>query len=1164
MKNSSNEAYDQPADGVKPHLNMSFNKTSESNSDASSGKTHIAQLHDTPGFTYFVDGNQRLQKTEGDKPVSSLKREVSRTWSFSTGVDAVTVNGGLSSEKPHIPNKSDNLNKISKMPSPPVHLSDPNDNKDLRHSRLPSFASKEFSEKAAAEQPPPSSDEELDENSVAAVSAAALKKAIEQAQESIRIAKMIMERKMEVLEDGSKPSSKVRSKVKGKKDTRIGHEPDVLEEKSARERHERVDPTLSTSAGIDGEFSPSLSNSDEFLNAQNAEMGRVRENVGVAKDHGDTLPEVGKEFATSCTQSETIHIAKKVEFENVEAADVRLEATNFTGLVANTEHRTENSEYEKVDDKDNLVCSTYKVESRRVEMETGKETLEQRESTIHQSKEPEIIAEMAEIAPKSSVRVEEVDEDFEQCQATVDFQKGAKNIAELWEGSPDCSQSTQEQEKTTHEAVENSKISQDDIVTEESDDLADDNGKCEEKFVEHEEMGYGEHLKVLKSDFRNLLNESQALTEKEIPEPEDTEQSEYIPAWEENSQHGKSGDEQELKEPVEEEISEREPKVSPKVEEAGQQVNVVHELEMNDETRNSGHDGLQKLPREYKPDEIADRNMDTSEFEAAQSIQMEADYYAEVLKGKFPGDAEETDRNARSEEDQDESKIRETDSDEEYDEAAVNARNNYSGTFSSATDSTDTSTIFSEAQEPCDVELNNKSEEHQEAVNGYEESDRLDEVTDTFSVTEDSEAGKPLHLDVNEMPRTTSMHKCASDENLMGSTLKNTFEGLSADSKTENISLMDTDHEETLQEDEDMFEKANQVHTAAPEYAAEINEQNLPEVRTSSNKVEEFDYTNVKPVPERNPASSEGSASTSILENVDDVSVHEAQACAENAKDNTSTKEEVGDGPDMTSDDKEDVEEQCELIYSEDQNEGAYSQSNCDVTEEKGEDMEMNKENLGETSTIAQKDSKLNEQKFETDDPQQRIEAIKRGREREKDRMAVERAIREARERAFAEARERAERAAVEKAAAEARQRFMKEAREKLEKTSVETKQPVDKASTEVKLRAERAAVERATAEARERALEKAMSQRTSIEARAQGDRHPSERVSSSSRNNGLKHSFSSSVSSQFCLDFTFSRNIVADSIYLYATSMMEQVSCRIWRNLMEPVMNQHRGVKQG
>ncbi|XP_076944683.1 uncharacterized protein LOC143615448 [Bidens hawaiensis] len=104
-------------------------------------------------------------------------------------------------------------------------------------------------------------------------------------------------------------------------------------------------------------------------------------------------------------------------------------------------------------------------------------------------------------------------------------------------------------------------------------------------------------------------------------------------------------------------------------------------------------------------------------------------------------------------------------------------------------------------------------------------------------------------------------------------------------------------------------------------------------------------------------------------------------------------------------------------------------------------------------------------------------EATVKRRQWEKNRLAVERAVREARERAFAEARERAERerAAVEKAKEEVRQRMVAEAHEKVSKASVEKATSTERA----KLRAERAAVERATSEARQRALEKAISQKT-------------------------------------------------------------------------------------
>ncbi|KAK1422252.1 hypothetical protein QVD17_25232 [Tagetes erecta] len=77
----------------------------------------------------------------------------------------------------------------------------------------------------------------------------------------------------------------------------------------------------------------------------------------------------------------------------------------------------------------------------------------------------------------------------------------------------------------------------------------------------------------------------------------------------------------------------------------------------------------------------------------------------------------------------------------------------------------------------------------------------------------------------------------------------------------------------------------------------------------------------------------------------------------------------------------------------------------------------------------------------------------KEERERERIKLAVDRAIREARERAFAEVR----------------QRVIADTQEKITKASI------DKISAQSKLKAERALVERATAEARQRALEKAM-----------------------------------------------------------------------------------------
>ncbi|KAL0553465.1 hypothetical protein IC582_007360 [Cucumis melo] len=133
-------------------------------------------------------------------------------------------------------------------------------------------------------------------------------------------------------------------------------------------------------------------------------------------------------------------------------------------------------------------------------------------------------------------------------------------------------------------------------------------------------------------------------------------------------------------------------------------------------------------------------------------------------------------------------------------------------------------------------------------------------------------------------------------------------------------------------------------------------------------------------------------------------------------------------------------------------------------------------------------------------------------KEKERERLAVERAIREARERAFVEARERA---AAGRASADTRRRVMAEARDRSGKVSIETnhKPSADKVSKEAKLKAQRAAVEMATAEARERALEKAMSEKAISEARNLADKIVAEKLHGAAGDSRVKKSFSFSDS---------------------------------------------------
>ncbi|KAJ8497913.1 hypothetical protein OPV22_008465 [Ensete ventricosum] len=138
-------------------------------------------------------------------------------------------------------------------------------------------------------------------------------------------------------------------------------------------------------------------------------------------------------------------------------------------------------------------------------------------------------------------------------------------------------------------------------------------------------------------------------------------------------------------------------------------------------------------------------------------------------------------------------------------------------------------------------------------------------------------------------------------------------------------------------------------------------------------------------------------------------------------------------------------------------------------------------------------EEKKRERKLEEEDTTRLLEEAKeRERGREKDRLAVERAIHEAHERAFTEARERAERMAVERITSEARQRALKEAQEKAKKTSCDAleKSLTEKASRDATLRAERALVERATAEVRERAVDRALAVKVAADAREHAERY--------------------------------------------------------------------------
>lgn len=1088
-KRSSGVSADQSVDGVKQQFNLSFNKTNKKNNDVSKGKTHIAQLHDVPGFTYFIDGIQQMQRKEDDRRVPLLKREVSRTWSFSSDVEAIKGRSGSSSDNSHT---QDNSHIVPPPSSQPCNLREHNDSEGPRTSSIQT--KDDASGKIGSDSLPPLLEEEIDESSVAGVSAAVLKKAIEQAQESIRIAKMIMERKKESIPDGSKPSPKVRSKVKDNEENRKDVETKNSIEKNAAKTHERLDPIFHAFNDLNGKIDAFLGQSEKINDSGKVEMEKVRVNIEADKECSGAFNGVSNKFAMSYCQNEVLCDVEKVAMEelgnNVEAVEAHEGARYSPGLEAEA-CRTTNLEYTQVVENNNVVMSRHGLTSYLEEMGTDKETLEQKEVSVHYIGGPEKAAELAKSVICTFQRgrkLDNIDKASEQVELDVDLTKESEIISELVERSPNISPSTYVRGNADDVGAD-SRINQEDEVVDEGQTETEDLGKRKKIIEELEEVVVAEYLKLPDLKFDNLINDPPNMDGKEAMEQEEIEKKSF-----ESIEHL---NDEALAEP----INERELEAFPEIEEVVEKLNTVHEPEIIEETQNNLHgEGGKTLQGVLEQNEIDENQMQTFEHEVAEVKQLEGINYADFQKIESSWGTKETNILGGAEtsaENQDKPVFQEAAC--EIDIEAVDAKSNETSTTFSEIHNNNSCTIFIETLEPCD--------------NIVEENSSVAGVTEIFSAIETGKKAKqPLHLKDNDILRTDSLHRSASEDNFTSSNLYYAFEDLSFDCKNENFGTTNTNNEEKLLMDKDISGTTDGIHSTAQEAVDKLNVQNSAEVNHSYFRTAECGLTNVRMVSEQTSESVGRSASTSSLENMDGLSVNESEICTENTKSETSDEEEVKDDLKNTSEKITLV--QSEGVYSEEQCEGEHLHLHVEPEEtekstedertiETGEILDKINEN-SETSIMEHNYAKENVANFDKEDQQQRIEAIKKGRAREKDRIAAERAMREARERAFAEAQVRAERAAVERAAAEARQRFMAEA--KLEKASTVTKLPSDKASTEAKLRSERAAVERATAEARERALEKAMSLKTSTEGREHTDKSTEK-----SRINGLKHSFSSS-----------------------------------------------------
>lgn len=259
--------------GVK-QFNMSFNKSIPGSKNGRNGTTHVAQLHAVPGYTCLID--ERITPSR-DKSVPCVVNEPCETNNFDKGtiegihckkpVSGVPSNGvsketSKGVEELHIESRSNGSDSNDVLfgfydvgrKTPPLKVrraSSMSCTGGNKHDSLKFGVSRSLSlDDDGGDSSPPYFDDEVDANSVAATSAAAVKKAIEEAQERLKVAKEMMERRKEGHIGRFKPSVNGSLKAKESKKGRDTVKQNNFRQDITQEKCEKIDGPVQTCGGV--------------------------------------------------------------------------------------------------------------------------------------------------------------------------------------------------------------------------------------------------------------------------------------------------------------------------------------------------------------------------------------------------------------------------------------------------------------------------------------------------------------------------------------------------------------------------------------------------------------------------------------------------------------------------------------------------------------------------------------------------------------------------------------------------------------------------------------------------------------------------------------------------------------------------------------------------
>ncbi|KAJ9166066.1 hypothetical protein P3X46_020865 [Hevea brasiliensis] len=1081
-KAPSAEVSFQSLDGGK-QINISYDKSNPESKTGTNRMTHIAQLNTIPGYTCLIDEITPSQMTEGAKPVHTELNDRQLNVNVNEGTkQSKPLRKAVSGPQPRESAKNNSRNhanfqaKSSRnrsfsndisfdafeigfgmQPSTVSPLSSiPNlgNNRDgpmrSMNPKLGVF-SNDASEGATGSYSPPLLDEEIDANSAAAASAAAVRKAIEEAQAKIKIAKELMERKKEGLQNRVRP--KFSDQLKDERmEVKVAEKANRSKEEEAKEIRQKF-------------YTPKQDFTS--LPDHNAtKPSHVTLEFGNAKKSSSMKNAVGE---TNSTESKLAQVYNRVEGESRKGTDGLSEPGD------NSEHRAMILEVKQENNAE--IMKLFANENKCKEKMTGEESIKKPVECDNNEKAPKqekIKRELhsVEAAYEWNVYRNNI-KSTEELDHHIENEEKIRVVYEHEEAdltpSPRVPCEQEEIESTVkklHEPEENPEFEIQDL--DENKDMkelkeAQNWMKIEKKQREahnQEEMESRSNEVPVRQENESRVDEIHSYRENEKGQEEDLERvrsemkQQEAPFWEDNEK--KLG--------------------VAKTEDAEKFVQVCDkdgsEKMLGEDCGTTGTENLE----ETKQDEEMLKE-DSLMNESAKERTCEV-FETESIQPQIHRSAE------------DESNLEATQQAFRYQENNLEANN--------------------DVYELDENENAGKADE----ANDHGDQERFEHVKVTAEIFALEKNRKMMDMSEDSFPKETGKGSEAAEEanDLVEE------ENFETGDPEQGLTGFDVIIKQTTdvylgETDVNLDHKLNEFPVAEYERICEL-EKNTEEVTFQLDENDKDDSeSEIGPIYEENESnfvsSHEERWSVNGIDSKPDSVKHFKEADRELGENNKDVK-------------KSEVPKEDET-YFESSSEEKWINNRIDVQaswqphtfEGEGMNMGISQEERTNQSTDKKEEKYLEnmtvEKRKAEGNLQEEMESEKRhhGRKEEakvrgmeKERIVVERAIREARERAFAEARERAEKAAAERAATGAHQRVMAEARERLEKACAEGngKSAAEKASMEAKLKAERAAVERATAEARERALERALSEKASFKARNQA-----EKFSAASRDAGIK-----------------------------------------------------------